>query len=620
MHRSFLLFAVAVLAALRGEVLGAGPAEITHSIAVGGVTESSARFWIRLSGPDQVNIQVSTTPEFGSYVTGTAELTTAERNNAAIIQVSGLLPDTKYYYRGEVGGVPQSPVRSFMTFPNAGAAATFTFAFGSCQQNNGPLSSPSPPGIIYRVVAAAHPRLFLQIGDWGYPDSTDDLPNDNNIFSADFARVQASYLARFDPAYLMDTVLAMTPVDYVYDDHDFANDNCAATTSSFSVPYKPNPYGSDFVAQDIPLPAGARENSIRGYVENMPTYPLPNPSRGIYHSFRMGSAEFFMLDLRSQLSPNLAPFAKDPLFGQWNFTPAADHSILGNATAPGSGESQMAWLQNALLASTAEWKFLVSSVPFNVGLRQVIQFGLLLQNVVIDLPGFPPGTTAIGAAFEMADKWAGFRSDQDALLTFIATHNIRNVIVLSGDSHTSAIDDGTNAGLPEIMAANLDIKNSEVLPVLTTFGINIWNKGAQGVTTTEFFNTFGKVTVFGKDSLTLALVDENDLEFASYTITNPPTQVAERTATVPGMSALKQNYPNPFNPRTEIELEVAAPGRVTLKVYDLLGREIAVLLDEEKAAGAYSVSFDASRLASGVYVYRMTAGTFTAVRTLTVLR
>ena len=72
------------------------------------------------------------------------------------------------------------------------------------------------------------------------------------------------------------------------------------------------------------------------------------------------------------------------------------------------------------------------------------------------------------------------QADQDSLLAFIASRNIRNVIVLSGDSHTSAIDDGTNAGLPEIMAANLDIANSEFLPVLKLFGIDIWNKGAQG--------------------------------------------------------------------------------------------------------------------------------------------
>ena len=66
------------------------------------------------------------------------------------------------------------------------------------------------------------------------------------------------------------------------------------------------------------------------------------------------------------------------------------------------------------------------------------------------------------------------------------------MIVLSGDSHTAAIDDGANAQLPEIMAGGLDITNSEIVKILSDFGINIWNKGGQGLTTSEFNNAFGK--------------------------------------------------------------------------------------------------------------------------------
>lgn len=66
---------------------------------------------------------------------------------------------------------------------------------------------------------------------------------------------------------------------------------------------------------------------------------------------------------------------------------------------------------------------------------------------------------------------------------------------------------------------------------------------------------------------------------------------------------LGQNYPNPFNPTTTIEFTIPADGRVVLKVYDLTGREVATLVDQEMKAGVYQqVVFDASRLASGVYV------------------
>jgi beta-glucanase (GH16 family) len=71
---------------------------------------------------------------------------------------------------------------------------------------------------------------------------------------------------------------------------------------------------------------------------------------------------------------------------------------------------------------------------------------------------------------------------------------------------------------------------------------------------------------------------------------------------------LDQNYPNPFNPETEIRYRVQSTGHVTLKVYDMLGREVAVLVNEQKAPGSYSLRFDASGLASGVYLYQLEAG------------
>jgi predicted outer membrane repeat protein len=80
-------------------------------------------------------------------------------------------------------------------------------------------------------------------------------------------------------------------------------------------------------------------------------------------------------------------------------------------------------------------------------------------------------------------------------------------------------------------------------------------------------------------------------------------------ASAPRVFALSQNYPNPFNPTTTIEFTLPSDGRVVLKVYDLTGREVATLLDEERKAGVYQqVVFDASRLASGVYFARLQFG------------
>jgi hypothetical protein len=73
---------------------------------------------------------------------------------------------------------------------------------------------------------------------------------------------------------------------------------------------------------------------------------------------------------------------------------------------------------------------------------------------------------------------------------------------------------------------------------------------------------------------------------------------------------LAQNFPNPFNPSTTIRYQIPQAGIVTLKIYDILGSEVATLVNEEKLAGKYEVNFNASSLASGVYIYKIQAGSF----------
>jgi uncharacterized lipoprotein YddW (UPF0748 family) len=94
----------------------------------------------------------------------------------------------------------------------------------------------------------------------------------------------------------------------------------------------------------------------------------------------------------------------------------------------------------------------------------------------------------------------------------------------------------------------------------------------------------------------------------------------ERNGDLPATYNLSQNYPNPFNPTTTIQIAVPSSGRVVLKVFDVLGKEETTLVDAEMPAGSYTVTFDASRLASGTYFYRMQAGEFVATKRMLVLR
>ncbi len=89
---------------------------------------------------------------------------------------------------------------------------------------------------------------------------------------------------------------------------------------------------------------------------------------------------------------------------------------------------------------------------------------------------------------------------------------------------------------------------------------------------------------------------------------------------VPTQFSLYQNYPNPFNPTTTIRYDVPSASRVRLSIYDLLGREIAVLVDDERPPGRFAVAFDAGSLSTGVYFYRLSTLEFSQVRKLVVVK
>ncbi|NUM63620.1 MAG: T9SS type A sorting domain-containing protein [Ignavibacteriaceae bacterium] len=89
---------------------------------------------------------------------------------------------------------------------------------------------------------------------------------------------------------------------------------------------------------------------------------------------------------------------------------------------------------------------------------------------------------------------------------------------------------------------------------------------------------------------------------------------------IPEDYVLYQSYPNPFNPSTTIKYSVPNDDNVSLKVFDILGREVELLVDEYKNAGTYSIEFNASRFASGVYFYQLQSGRFIETKKMILLR
>ena len=576
---------------------------LTHGPIAGGVTSNSARFYVRVDNAATINIRVSTTNDFAMWNVGTPQVATAANDFAVIIPVIGLAANTLYYYRVAINGAPLNDIRQFRTFPPKGSREPFLFTFGSCQQNRPWRNAPNA-GLVFTEMAKDQPRFFLQIGDWGYPDTTDTARDSTRFFSLEMSRVQASYRAKFDSLYKAQQIFRLAPVDYVYDDHDYLNNNASAYTANDAIR-----------AREIPASPQARLNSIQGYQQLFPGYPLANPNGGIWHKFTHGNADFFMLDTRSQRRPNMNALRRNAR-GKFEFMPNNQrHSMLaGDSTL--IGENQRDWLLRELRASDADWKFVITSVPFNRGFRQALDLTLALQDTVVFVPGFGQ-VTGLFVAVELIDKWVGFEKEQELLMQFIRQNKIKNVIVLSGDLHTAAIDDGTNAGLPEIMAGGLDITNSRIVALLEFLGIQIWNRGGQTLMSSNFNNAYGRINVFGADSVRLELVGEFGGILARHVVRDGslPVQVESPRSEIAKNFTLSANYPNPLRvtaagATTTLHYTLASEAFVTASLYDLLGRRVRLLQKEKKPAGNYLLTWNGKNdreaaLPNGIYLLSM---------------
>ena len=89
---------------------------------------------------------------------------------------------------------------------------------------------------------------------------------------------------------------------------------------------------------------------------------------------------------------------------------------------------------------------------------------------------------------------------------------------------------------------------------------------------------------------------------------------------VPNVFDLSQNYPNPFNPVTQIKYAIPEKGFVTMKVFDVLGREVSKLVNKEQSAGNYIVDFDGTNLASGIYFYKLEINSFSDVKRMMLIK
>ena len=153
---------------------------------------------------------------------------------------------------------------------------------------------------------------------------------------------------------------------------------------------------------------------------------------------------------------------------------------------------------------------------------------------------------------------------------------------------------------------------------INSFGDTLWTKTLGGEETETAFSLMktsenellilGWSTSFGFSDVWLIKLEED------------PVNIEDEKRFVSNYYSLFQNYPNPFNHVTTINYQIPKTGFVTLKIYDVLGKEVATFVNEDKLAGEYEVDFDATNLPSGVYFYQLTTGDFVQTKKMILLR
>ncbi len=493
--------------------------EIVRGPIVGGVTHEKAVVFVMASEQTNVTVEVSDNLNFTNPITVTAA-TIPSIDNGVKMEVTGLSPYTQYFVRAKINGNVSGPVSRFRSFPIPGTPGNYKIVGGSCMRTLDDNDS-----TLFNTMRNENADVFIQYGDWGYPDNTGTTDvyqsNPATTWAANPFRITQHYKNAFGSTN-SGSFLRSIAIDHVWDDHDYINDNSGGNFSAaycipspFPIPgFNPNVFCTPIAKPiTIQMPLNARTNLIEGYQNFFPHYELNNPMQdGIYHKYMIGNTEVFVLDLRSNRTSQHEAIKNSG--GTWSYQPPADHKIMS--------DTQKQWLLDGLSNSTATWKVIISSVTWNYGntfgFDTCLSVGSgavpLFQEQIASVFPLPGGIDIVpgylGAA-RYADKWAGFKQCQQQVMDHILGNDIRNVFFMSGDTHNAGIDDGTYSGIPELMSGNLKVSNrGEARESMQFYGYNIWNIGGTGICDNDkFVRTYGKIEVFGEDSLQLSIIDPN---------------------------------------------------------------------------------------------------------------
>lgn len=557
---------------------------IVSGPVVGGVTSESARIYIRTDVPTEFDLELDTMENFGTSFL-LSDSTRSDQFNIVIADVDGLEPFRKYYYRYLFDGQVQDSVYEFTSFPEENELGHYKVVVGSCNYfENFPL---------FGHIKAFDPMLFIHLGDWRYPPST--FGWDYNLYPD---RIANAFSFRYNDPNMSGFVLNNTAIDYVYDDSYCHNGNQGNTFPSINtIPLGPDSFFYDLVT--VEFDSAVIPGAINGYFDHFPGYEAEDTTIGIHHSFRLGNMEFFMLDLRNPASPQNDPFVYDSETNLYSFEPDSNHSLMS--------DSQREWLLDGLLNSTADWKIIGSSVMFNKRFEMFMEAAIQLQAL---------DNSLIQYAWSLAYFWHAYPADLYAVLDFVEENDIRDVIVISGDSHSSMVDDGTNAGLPELSASGLASEdegylNYELDSVMDLVGFDygtidsLWNGGGNGVSNSNFSDSYGTLEVWGKDSILLCAMDENGNEMGCVRLYHSSNPLGIDQPSLRTVDFLFKVQPNPATDQILVQFrpDYKPTAKASMQLVSANGKSIKIWSSAEIQQ---EMRIDLTDLNSGNYTLTVT--------------
>jgi hypothetical protein len=284
-------------------------------------------------------------------------------------------------------------------------------------------------------------------------------------------------------------------------------------------------------------------------------------------------------------------------------------------TAPNGGET---W--NVNTTQTITWN---DNIAGNVKI-ELFKGGVLNATLAASEPSDGsfswtiPGTQATGSDYKVRvtslDN-ASVTDESDANFTVQAGTNTFVTVTFPNGGESFARGSVVNIAWNDDLTGNVSIRLVRGTSVVRTISSNTASDGAFAwtVPSNQAIASDYKVRITSRDNT--AIRDESDA-FFSITSAAPSSKGSE----VPVTAVLEQNYPNPFNPATTVRYQLGEGGLVRLKVYNLLGQEVASLVNGYREAGTHEVYFDASGMSAGVYLYTLEAGGVVQTQRMTLLK